>query len=79
MTVKKNLEKLSFEEALAELETIVSKLETGEDGLQASIENYEYGMKLKKICEDKLKEAQSKIEKITINEKGEAKTEAFTE
>jgi len=77
MTSKKDLEKLSFEEALDELEKVVNSLEGGEGGLQASIESYEYGMKLKKICEDKLKDAQAKIEKITIDSEGKVSKEAF--
>ncbi len=74
-----SLEKLSFEDALAELEKIVSNLETGKTGLEESISSYERGIALKKHCEKKLKEAQEKIEKITINEDGSAHTEAFTE
>ncbi len=74
-----SLEKLSFEDALAELEKIVSNLETGKTGLEESISSYERGIALKKHCEKKLKEAQEKIEKITINEDGSARTETFTE
>ena len=73
----KNLEKLSFEEAMAELEAVVKNLEEGKGGLEASIEAYEYGVKLKKICEEKLKEAQTKIEKITIDAEGKVSTESF--
>ncbi len=57
---------LSFEEALTELEKIVKGLEGGASDLNASITSYERGMTLKKICEQKLKEAESRIEKITI-------------
>lgn len=77
MTSKKELEKLSFEQALEELEKVVRALEEGEGGLQSSIESYEYGMKLKKICEDKLKDAQTKIEKITIDAEGNVAKEDF--
>jgi len=73
----KKPEEFTFEEALSELEKVVRALESGESDLQSSIDNYEYGMKLKKICEDKLKDAQTKIEKITISSNGEASTENF--
>lgn len=62
---------LSFEEALTELETIVKNLETGKAPLEDSIASYERGVALKKHCEKKLKEAQTKIEKIAINENGD--------
>jgi len=70
MANKKESDKLSFEEALAELETLVRGLETGESDLQSSIAAYERGIELKKLCESKLKEAQAKIEKITIDSEG---------
>lgn len=75
---QKDLDKLSFEEALEELEKVVGALEEGQGGLQSSIESYEYGMKLKKICEDKLKDAQTKIEKITIDANGKVEAEDFS-
>ena len=74
-----NVEKLSFEEALGELETIVRDLETGKAKLEDSITSYERGTALKKHCESKLSEAQSKIEKISIKEDGSLSTEAFKE
>jgi len=70
MANKKESDKLSFEEALAELEKLVRGLETGESDLQSSIAAYERGVELKKLCESKLKEAQAKIEKITIDSEG---------
>ncbi|MDE2336827.1 MAG: exodeoxyribonuclease VII small subunit [Alphaproteobacteria bacterium] len=76
MTAKS--ENPTFEAALAELEKIVRQLESGGGDLNASITSYERGMALKKICEDKLKEAQSRIEKITIGNDGAVKTEKFS-
>ena len=70
-------EKLSFEQALGELETIVQKLESGETALEDSIAAYERGMTLKKHCEQKLREAQTKIEKISINNDGSVSAEPF--
>ena len=58
---------LSFEEALMELETIVKGLETGESPLENSISSYERGIQLKIHCENKLCDAQEKIEKISVN------------
>jgi len=68
MTNPKAVEKLSFEDALEELETIVRKLEAGEAPLEDSIAAYERGTALKRHCEDKLREAQIKIEKISISD-----------
>ncbi|TAL34840.1 MAG: exodeoxyribonuclease VII small subunit [Alphaproteobacteria bacterium] len=72
-----DLEKLSFEEALSELEKIVRQLETGAADLKSSIDSYERGMALKKYCDAKLKEAQGRIEKITVSADGKATTEPF--
>lgn len=67
---------LSFEKAIAELEDIVRKLESGEAELEASIALYERGAALKAHCEAKLKSAQEKIEKIVVSGDGKPKTEA---
>ena len=75
MTQQKTVEALSFEEALGELETIVRTLETGEAALEDSIVSYERGALLKKHCEEKLRDAQAKIEKISVNQDGSIKTE----
>ena len=61
---------LSFEAALAELEKIVAKLESGEAPLQQSIQIYERGEALKSHCEKLLKAAEARIEKITLNKEG---------
>ncbi|MEM8986603.1 MAG: exodeoxyribonuclease VII small subunit [Pseudomonadota bacterium] len=61
---------LSFEAALAELEDIVRKLESGEAPLEESIALYERGAALKAHCEAKLKAAQEKVEKIVIDDAG---------
>ncbi len=68
------LEKLSFEEALAELEGIVRDLESGKAPLEKSIQAYERGISLKTHCEGKLREARAKIEKITVGKDGTLKT-----
>ena len=68
---------LSFEQSLAELEKIVRDLETGKAGLEDSIKFYERGVMLRQHCEAKLKDAQLRVEKITLNAKGEVQSENF--
>ena len=70
-----DIQKLSFEQALSELESIVSKLERVDAPLEESIDVYERGAKLKKYCEDKLKSAQLKVDKIVLGENGSVGTE----
>ncbi len=65
------VEDMSFEEAIAELERIVERLERGQVPLAESIAIYERGAALKKRCETLLKEAEMRIEKIVLNEQGE--------
>ncbi|MGE0716554.1 MAG: exodeoxyribonuclease VII small subunit [Alphaproteobacteria bacterium] len=62
--------KLSFEEALAELERIVRQLEGGQGALEQAIDAYQRGVALKRHCERKLAEAQAKIEQIAIGPDG---------
>lgn len=71
-TSKAEIEKLNFEDALAQLEKIVSQLESGEAPLEKSIELYERGTALKAHCEARLKAAEAKVEKITLSAGGEA-------
>ena len=66
-------ETLSFEEALLKLETIVRDLEGGRIKLDDAVEAYERAVALKKFCEDKLKSAELKIEKIEIDNDGSLK------
>lgn len=72
-----SVETLSFETALAELEGIVRDLETGKAALEDSISSYERGVLLKSHCEKKLREAEAKIEKITIGTDGKPTTAPF--
>ncbi|HLR15592.1 MAG TPA: exodeoxyribonuclease VII small subunit [Bacillota bacterium] len=55
---------LSFEEAIESLETIVEKLEEGEVPLEKALSYYQEGMKLSKICNDKLKHVQKEMVSI---------------
>ena len=59
--------KLTFEEALNELEEIVNSLERGDVSLEEAIKAYERGSILKDQCEQRLQEAKMKVEKIQIN------------
>ncbi len=72
-----SIAKLSFEEALAELEAIVRGLEGGEAKLDDAVSAYERGAALKRHCEAKLQQAQEKIERIQLSADGtvEAKPE----
>ena len=58
----------SFEKNLQKLELIVEKLESGEIGLEESVKLYEEGMKIKKICDNKLKDIEMHIKKIMIED-----------
>jgi len=64
---------LPFEQAMAELETIVERLEKGSVALEESIAIYERGEALKKHCETLLKSAEQRIEKITLGADGKPK------
>ena len=64
---------LSFEDALSRLETIVSRLESGQAPLEESISLYEQGAKLKQHCEARLKAAQLRVDKIVVGADGSAK------
>ncbi len=66
------IEAMSFEEALEELKEIVSRLESGQGKLDTAIQAYERGAALKRHCELKLREAQAKIEKISLSPDGTA-------
>lgn len=70
-----DIESLSFEQALAELESIVQQLESGEVELEKSIAIYERGAALRAHCEGKLKNAELKVERIVRGEDGEPATE----
>jgi exodeoxyribonuclease VII small subunit len=70
--------KLNFEEALGELEKLVRQLEDGKAKLDDAITFYERGAALRGHCEAKLREAQARIEKISIGADGKPATAPFT-
>ncbi len=65
MSIKKEN---SFEKNLQKLEDIVNKLESGEIGLEDSVKLYDEGMKIKKVCDKKLKDIEMQIKKIKIED-----------
>ena len=58
----------NFEANLKKLEVIVDKLESGDIDLEESVKLYEEGMKIKKICDKKLKDIEMQIKKIKIED-----------
>ena len=72
-----DIENISFEQALRELETIVKNLENGATALDDSLENYENGIKLVRRCNALLDNAERKVKKLARNEAGEVIEEDF--
>ena len=73
--IKSDIKKLSFEEALTELEEIVGRLERGDIDLEDSISIYERGEALKSHCESKLEKAKMKVDKIITQPDGDFSSE----
>jgi exodeoxyribonuclease VII small subunit len=71
MTEATPVAEMSFEEAMRELEAVVTKLERGDVALEESIRLYERGAELKARCEAKLKEAEEKVAQITLDGQGQ--------
>jgi exodeoxyribonuclease VII small subunit len=69
-----DIKDMKFEEALAALEDIVRNLESGDVSLEHSIDIYTRGTRLKAHCEEKLKDATARIEKITKSGDGTLKS-----
>ena len=61
---------LSFERAIEELELIVKRLEDGRVPLEESVTIYERGEALKRRCEDLLRQAEARVQKITLDAAG---------
>ncbi|WP_054957203.1 exodeoxyribonuclease VII small subunit [Paenibacillus dakarensis] len=71
-----NETELSFEEAMAQLETIVGQLEDGDVPLEKAIDLFQKGMQLSQMCSKKLEQVEQKIEMI-VDEGGELKRRPF--
>ena len=69
--------KLSFEDALGKLETIVESMESGEVPLAELLAKFEEGTKLLKVCESRLKDAELKIEQLKKQKDGTVTFEKF--
>lgn len=65
-----DIREMSFEKALKELETIVSRLERGDVELEESITIYERGEALRDHCDRLLKQAEARVEKLTVGSDG---------
>jgi exodeoxyribonuclease VII small subunit len=70
--------KKSFEEAISQLEEVVSKLEKGEQSLDDSIDIFQKGIELSKYCNRKLDEVEKKISILIEEENGELKEKNFS-
>jgi len=71
-TTQADVKKLSFERAIEELELIVKRLEEGRVPLEESIAIYERGEALKRRCDELLRQAEARVEKITTDASGQA-------
>ncbi len=67
----KPIDEMSFEDAIRELEQVVTQLDRGDVALEDSIKLYERGAALKARCEAKLKEAEEKVAQITLDANGQ--------
>jgi exodeoxyribonuclease VII small subunit len=65
-----DIKKMPFERAIEELETIVKRLEEGKVPLEESVAIYERGEALKGRCEELLRQAEARVEKITLDAAG---------
>ncbi|MGQ9708409.1 MAG: exodeoxyribonuclease VII small subunit [bacterium] len=79
MANKNTEERIDFEQALAELEKIVKELETGNLSLEKSLVLFERGVKLARMCKEKLSEAELKVNKLIKEKEGEFTEQTFTE
>jgi len=66
-----DVKKLSFERAMEELEIIVTRLEGGKVPLEESVAIYERGESLKRRCEELLRQAEARVDKITTDANGQ--------
>jgi len=74
--IPEDVRKLSFEDALTELEAIVQRLEQGRGALDEAIDAYERGSALRRHCEAKLRDARERVERIAMAG-GQAETQPF--
>ena len=68
---------ISFEEALQKLETAVQQLESGDLSLEQALETFENGVKMSRLCSQKLEESEKKVELLLAVEDGQPQTALF--
>ncbi|MHB1585850.1 MAG: exodeoxyribonuclease VII small subunit [Acidiferrobacteraceae bacterium] len=66
-----------FEAALAELERIVDRLESGQQTLEEALASFQRGIELTRVCQQGLKEAEQKVEQLVQEQGGDARIEPF--
>mgnify|MGYP002701066168 FL=1 len=71
------MSEIKFEKAMTRLENIVDELERGDLDIDKSLEIFEEGIKMSRLCSKKLNEAEAKIEKLTKGKTGDLITELF--
>ena len=71
------MSEMKFEKAMSRLEKIVEELERGDLDIDKSLEIFEEGIKMSRLCSKKLNEAEAKIEKLSKGKKGDLITELF--
>lgn len=71
MTTRKKVESLSFEQSMQELESIVSKMEQGDLPLEDALQSFERGIQLARMSQQKLKDAEQKVQ-ILMEQNGQA-------
>ena len=71
MAKKTAVDKLSYEDAIEHLETLIEQIESGEIGLEASLKQYEHGAQLIKRCRAILDSAEKKIAELTLDQEGQ--------
>ena len=71
------MSEIKFEKAMSQLEKIVEELERGDLDIDKSLEIFEEGIKMSRLCSKKLNEAEAKIEKLTKGKTGDLITELF--
>ena len=71
------MSEIKFEKAMTRLENIIEELERGDLDIDKSLEIFEEGIKMSRLCSKKLNEAETKIEKLSKGKKGDLITELF--
>ena len=71
------MSEIKLEKAMTRLENIIEELERGDLDIDKSLEIFEEGIKMSRLCSKKLNEAEAKIEKLSKGKKGDLITELF--